>query len=137
MVMKAVYYEQFRGPFRSGCFPTHCFRWQCDCKSRSNRALPQRLARLDGPRSRYCFTACSGAELAGTITELAQELITGRSATGYCPVCRGCGSCPECRSGNHQICDYSFSGLYSLGIVCRICGNKYADINLVRFTCRN
>lgn len=49
------------------------------------------------------------------------------------PFVCGCGKCPECRSGNHQVCDYQFQpGFTHWGSFAEYVAIHYADVNLVR-----
>jgi alcohol dehydrogenase len=49
------------------------------------------------------------------------------------PFVCGCGQCPECRSGNHQVCDYQFQpGFTHWGSFAEYVAIHYADVNLVR-----
>ncbi len=75
-----------------------------------------------------------GHELAGVVEE------TGRDVTGWRPgdrvtlpfVC-GCGSCPQCRSGNQQVCHRQFQpGFTRWGSFAELVAVDYADVNLVR-----
>jgi alcohol dehydrogenase len=74
-----------------------------------------------------------GHELAGIVEE------TGKSVTRWKPgdrvtvpfVC-ACGSCPECDSGNHQICDFQTQpGFTHWGSFAQYVALRHADINLV------
>jgi len=74
-----------------------------------------------------------GHELAGIVEE------TGNSVTRWKPgdrvtvpfVC-ACGSCPECDSGNHQICDFQTQpGFTHWGSFARYVALRHADVNLV------
>jgi len=48
------------------------------------------------------------------------------------PFVGGCGDCPECRSGNHQVCDRQFQpGFTHWGSFAEYVDIQYADINLV------
>lgn len=75
-----------------------------------------------------------GHELAGTIVE------TGRLVTRWSvgdrvtvPFVAGCGSCPECGSGNHQVCDRQYQpGFTAWGSFAQRVALRYADENLVR-----
>ena len=67
-----------------------------------------------------------GHELAGVIVEV------GKNVRGWKPgervtlpfVC-GCGSCPQCLSGNHQVCDHQFQpGFTALGFFRGVCGSQ-------------
>jgi len=74
-----------------------------------------------------------GHEMAGTIAE------TGKSVNKWHPgqrvtlpfVC-GCGYCPECQSGNQQVCDHQFQpGFTAWGSFAEYVAIERADFNLV------
>ncbi len=74
-----------------------------------------------------------GHELAGVIEAV------GRRVTNWNPgdritlpfVC-GCGTCPQCVSGNHQVCDRQFQpGFTHWGSFAEYVAVNYADVNLV------
>ena len=75
-----------------------------------------------------------GHELAGIIAE------TGKNVTRWkrgdrvtVPFVCACGTCPECISGNHQICDHQFQpGFTGWGSFAQYVAIRYADVNLVR-----
>lgn len=75
-----------------------------------------------------------GHELAGTI------VATGRNVRGWrqgervtVPFVGGCGMCPECVSGNHQVCERQFQpGFTAWGSFADFVAIDFADINLVR-----
>ncbi len=49
------------------------------------------------------------------------------------PFVCGCGTCPECLSGNHQVCDRQFQpGFTGWGSFAQYVAIRYADVNLVR-----
>ncbi len=49
------------------------------------------------------------------------------------PFCCGCGVCPECRSGNHQVCPTQFQpGFSAWGSFAQQVAIPFADANLVR-----
>lgn len=74
-----------------------------------------------------------GHELAGVVAE------TGRNVTKWkrgdrvtVPFVCGCGTCPECLSGNHQVCDHQFQpGFTGWGSFAQYVAIRYADVNLV------
>jgi alcohol dehydrogenase len=75
-----------------------------------------------------------GHELAGVVETV------GRDVTRWLPgdrvtlpfVC-GCGRCPQCASGNHQVCDQQFQpGFTHWGSFAERVAVRYADVNLVR-----
>jgi alcohol dehydrogenase len=74
-----------------------------------------------------------GHELAGVV------LAAGKKVTRWKPgdrvtvpfVC-ACGTCPECLSGNHQVCDRQFQpGFSGWGSFAEYVAIRYADVNLV------
>ena len=75
-----------------------------------------------------------GHELAGTIAEVGAKIRKFKVGDRVTvPFVGGCGSCPECISGNHQICDKQFQpGFTAWGSFAEFVEVKYADINLVR-----
>ncbi|NQU86940.1 MAG: alcohol dehydrogenase catalytic domain-containing protein, partial [Mariniphaga sp.] len=74
-----------------------------------------------------------GHELAGTIVEVGANIknwIPGARVT--MPFVCGCGSCPECVCGNHQVCDNQFQpGFTARGSFAEYVAIDFADINLV------
>jgi len=74
-----------------------------------------------------------GHELAGTIVEVGKNIKnwqTGQRVT--LPFVCGCGTCPQCESGNHQVCDVQFQpGFTHWGGFAEYVAIHYADINLV------
>ena len=75
-----------------------------------------------------------GHELAGTIVATGREVKrwqTGERVT--VPFVSGCGRCPECASGNHQVCEKQFQpGFTAWGSFAHYVAVDFADINLVR-----
>ena len=75
-----------------------------------------------------------GHELAGIVEAVGQDVTkwkTGDRVT--VPFVGGCGKCPECRSGNHQVCNHQFQpGFTHWGSFAEYVAIHYADINLVR-----
>jgi alcohol dehydrogenase len=75
-----------------------------------------------------------GHELAGTVEE------TGANVTRWkrgdrvtVPFVCACGSCPECSSGNHQVCDRQTQpGFTHWGSFAQYVAIHHADVNLVR-----
>ena len=74
-----------------------------------------------------------GHELAGTIVEVGKDVTrwkTGDRVTT--PFVCACGTCPECASGNQQVCDYQTQpGFTHWGSFAEYVALSYADINLV------
>ena len=75
-----------------------------------------------------------GHELAGTIVEAGPEVTRFKKGDRVTlPFVCGCGSCPQCLSGNHQVCDHQFQpGFTHWGSFAEYTAINYADINLVK-----
>jgi len=75
-----------------------------------------------------------GHELAGVIAAVGKNVrhfATGDRVT--LPFVCGCGVCPQCVSGNHQVCDHQFQpGFTHWGSFAEYVAIQYADVNLVR-----
>jgi alcohol dehydrogenase len=74
-----------------------------------------------------------GHELAGIIEEVGKEVLNWKTGDRVTvPFVCGCGSCPQCLSGNHQICDHqSQPGFTHWGSFAEYVKIEYADTNLV------
>lgn len=75
-----------------------------------------------------------GHELAGVIEETGKDVSRWKVGDRVTlPFVCGCGVCPQCVSGNHQVCDNQFQpGFTHWGAFARYVAINYADVNLVR-----
>ena len=75
-----------------------------------------------------------GHEMAGVVEIAGKDVSRWRAGDRVtAPFVGGCGTCPQCSSGNHQICDHQFqAGFTHWGSFSEFMAIKYADINLVR-----
>ena len=75
-----------------------------------------------------------GHELAGVVEAVGKEVTKWRAGDRVTvPFVGGCGRCPECASGNHQVCDHQFQpGFTHWGSFAEYVAIHYADVNLVR-----
>jgi alcohol dehydrogenase len=75
-----------------------------------------------------------GHELAGLIAEIGRDVSYWRPGDRVTvPFVCGCGRCPQCASGNHQVCDHQFQpGFTHWGSFAEYVAIDYADVNLVR-----
>lgn len=75
-----------------------------------------------------------GHELAGTIEAIGKDVSNWQVGDRVTvPFVGGCGECPECYSGNHQVCDNQFQpGFTHWGSFAEYVAINYADVNLVR-----
>ena len=74
-----------------------------------------------------------GHELAGVVVAVGKDVKRWRTgARVTLPFVCGCGSCPQCASGNHQVCDAQFQpGFTHWGSFAEYVAIAQADINLV------
>src|SRR5512135_1044371 len=75
-----------------------------------------------------------GHELAGVIAEVGKNVRRWKPGDRVTvPFAVGCGACPQCLSGNQQICDNYFQpGFTAWGSFAEYVAIRYADTNLVR-----
>ncbi len=132
--MKAVYYEEFQGNVEVREVP----KPQASPGSVVLKVGATGLCRSDwhgwmGHDPDIVLPHVPGHELAGTVIELGvgtKKFSVGDRVT--VPFVSGCGHCPECRSGNQQVCDHQFQpGFTAWGSFAEFVEIKYADGNLV------
>lgn len=75
-----------------------------------------------------------GHELAGVIEEVGKNIKNFQKGDRVTlPFVCGCGTCSECNSGNHQVCEQQFQpGFTAWGSFAEYVAIDYANINLVR-----
>lgn len=132
--MKAVYFEKFQGKIDVRQVPNPVV----STDSVIIKVGATGLCRSDwhgwmGHDPDIVLPHVPGHELAGTIVELGSEIKNFKLGDRVTvPFVGGCGYCPECNTGNHQICDYQFQpGFTAWGSFAEFVEIKYADINLV------
>jgi len=133
--MKAVYFEKFKGPIEIRNVP----RPKVSADAVTVKVEATGLCRSDwhgwmGHDPDIVLPHVPGHELAGIIVEAGsgiKNFNVGDRVT--VPFVGGCGHCPECSSGNHQVCDNQFQpGFTAWGSFAEFVEIKYADINLVK-----
>ena len=133
--MRAIYYDEFRGPVsvQNVADPTPT------PDGVVIRVEASGLCRSDwhgwmGHDPDIRVPHVPGHELAGIVEAVGSEVSrwnTGDRVT--LPFVCGCGACPQCQSGNHQVCDNQFQpGFTHWGSFAQYVAIHYADINLVR-----
>jgi len=133
--MKAAFYEAFGGPVAVGRL--------------DDPAPPADGALLQVRASGICrsdwhgwmghdpdirtFPHVPGHELAGTVAELGRGVSRWKRGDRVTvPFVCACGTCPECASGNHQICDHQTQpGFTHWGSFAELVAIDHADLNLV------
>ncbi|MFD1626022.1 zinc-dependent alcohol dehydrogenase family protein [Azospirillum griseum] len=75
-----------------------------------------------------------GHELAGIVEAVGKDVTKWRVGDRVTvPFVGGCGACPECHAGHHQVCDRQFQpGFTHWGSFAQYVGLHQADLNLVR-----
>ena len=133
--MKALYYDHFQAPIRLETLPD-------PMPNKDGVVLSVQasgICRSDwhgwmGHDPDITLPHVPGHELAGIIVATGSEVknwTIGDRVT--LPFVCGCGRCPQCLSGNHQVCDSQFQpGFTHWGSFAEYVAINYADINLVR-----
>ena len=133
--MQAIYYDQFRGPVtvREVSDPTPA------PDGVIIRVEASGLCRSDwhgwmGHDPDVRVPHVPGHELAGVVEAVGGGIVNWTAGDRVTlPFVCGCGACPQCESGNHQVCDRQFQpGFTHWGSFAQYVAIRYADINLVR-----
>lgn len=133
--MKAVVYEAFSKPpaIRNVPDPTP------DAKGVVVKVMATGICRSDwhgwvGHDADIVLPHVPGHELAGVVEAVGKDVSNWKIGDRVTvPFVGGCGGCPQCHSGNHQVCDHQFQpGFTHWGSFAEYVAIDYADINLVR-----
>jgi len=133
--MKAVVYEEFRGPLSIRSVPD-------PVPSENGVVIEVKasgLCRSDwhgwmGHDPDIKLPHVPGHELAGIVAAVGKKIKNWRVGDRVTvPFVCGCGACPQCDSGNQQVCDHQFQpGFTNWGSFAQYVAINYADLNLVR-----
>ncbi|MHB8933814.1 MAG: zinc-dependent alcohol dehydrogenase family protein [Bellilinea sp.] len=133
--MRAAIYEEFQKPLEIRQVPDPT----PDTDGVVIKVMATGLCRSDwhgwmGHDSDIHLPHVPGHELAGVIAAVGKNVrhfTPGDRVT--LPFVCGCGVCPQCVSGNHQVCDHQFQpGFTHWGSFAEYVAIHYADVNLVR-----
>lgn len=133
--MKAVYFEEFSGPLsvRTLPDPTPSAQGVVIQVKASGLCLSDWHGWV-GHDTDIRLPHVPGHELAGVICAVGKEVKryqVGDAVT--MPFVCGCGHCPQCASGNQQVCDHQFQpGFTAWGSFAEYVAIDFADNNLVR-----
>lgn len=135
--MKAVYFEQFNGPVAVTTVPD---------PTPANDGVVIKVEATGlclsdwhgwvGHDTDIHLPHIPGHELAGTIQAVGRDVSLWKVGDAVTmPFVCGCGTCPQCLSGNHQVCDDQFQpGFTHWGSFAEYVAINRADINLVALT---
>jgi alcohol dehydrogenase len=134
--MQAVTFHQFRGPINLAEVPEP----ECPADGAVVEVRATGLCRSDwhgwqGHDSDIkTLPHVPGHEFAGIIAEVGRNVRHWRTGDRVTmPFVAGCERCPECASGNPQVCDHQFQpGFTAWGSFAERVAIRYADANLVR-----
>lgn len=133
--MKAVYYEQFSGPIsiQNVPDPTPTTHGVVIKVMASGLCLSDWHGWM-GHDPDIRLPHVPGHELAGVITATGKDVTRWKEGDAVTlPFVCGCGACPQCISGNHQVCDNQFQpGFTHWGSFAEYVAIDRADVNLVR-----
>jgi alcohol dehydrogenase len=133
--VKAVFFEEFGGPLEVGAVDDP----DVDDAGAIIKVEASGICRSDwhgwlghDPDIRE-LPHVPGHELAGTIEEVGPNVSRWKRGDRVTvPFVCACGSCPECSSGNHQICDHQTQpGFTHWGSFAEYVAIHHADVNLV------
>jgi len=133
--MKAVSYTEFRGPLTVGSLadPTPADHGVIIEVEASGICRSDWHGWMGHDPDINEFPHVPGHELAGRIAETGRDVTRWSSGDRVTvPFVCGCGTCPECASGHHQICDHQTQpGFTHWGSFAQFVAIDHADVNLV------
>ena len=133
--MKVAIYERFKGPIEVRTVPDP--RPSADgvvVRVQANGVCRSDWHGWMGHDSDVVPPHVPGHEMAGVVAEVGASVRRWRAGDRVTvPFVAGCGHCPQCRAGHHQVCDHQFQiGFTGWGSFAEYVAVDYADTNLVR-----
>jgi len=132
--VQAIYYSEFKGPVAVQNVPDP----SPEPDGVVIRVEASGLCRSDwhgwmGHDSDIVLPHVPGHELAGVVEAVGTDVLKWQPGDRVTmPFVCGCGSCPQCSSGNQQVCDKQFQpGFTHWGSFAEYVAVRYADLNLV------
>ena len=133
--MRAAWYEQFQSPVTIKTLPDP----EPSADGVVIRVEASGICRSDwhgwqGNDPEITLPHVPGHEMAGVIAETGANVKKWEKDDRITlPFVCGCGTCDQCISGNHQVCDHQFQpGFTHWGSFAEYVAIEYADVNLVR-----
>lgn len=133
--MRAVIYQDFQQPLSIQTVPDPT----PDAEGVVLRVMAAGLCRSDwhgwmGHDPEIALPHVPGHELSGVVEAVGKNVTSWQIGDRVTvPFVGGCGRCPQCISGNHQVCDDQFQpGFTHWGCFAEYVGIQRADTNLVR-----
>ena len=133
--VRAIYYEVFQGPVTVERLPDP----EPPPDGVVIRVRASGLCRSDwhgwmGHDADIRLPHVPGHELAGVVEAVGRDVAQWQPGDRVTlPFVCGCGQCPQCASGNQQVCDHQFQpGFTHWGSFAEYVAVQYADANLVR-----
>ena len=133
--MKAAFYEKFKGPITIEELPDP----NVPDDGAVVRVMANGICRSDwhgwmGHDADITLPHVPGHELAGVVEEVGPQVKMWQPGDRVTlPFVEGCGKCPQCASGNHQVCDRQEQpGFTHWGSFAQYVAVHRADVNLVK-----
>lgn len=133
--MKAAYYSQFNGPINIETLPDPTpVEGGVVLKVEATGLCRSDWHGWMGHDADIKLPHVPGHELAGTVVATGSGVHRFKEGDRVTvPFVSGCGKCPQCASGNHQVCDAQFQpGFTHWGSFAEYVGIHYAETNLVK-----
>ena len=132
--MKAAYFTHFQGPINiENLADPESIEGSVILKVKATGLCRSDWHGWMGHDSDIILPHVPGHELAGTVVEIGKGIKSFKIGDRVTvPFVGGCGKCPQCTSGNQQVCDYQFQpGFTHWGSFAEYVNIHFAETNLV------